>query len=214
MQKIDGIEDEIDLINDGTIVSVEKEGIIANGRISYLEGDFMEIEVAQHDLFTLGDAVKVTAYGMTRMISLNTFLIATDTELLILINPQKYQKPSLNRQHPRVNVFHEGNLFSIGDSANNQDEPLYVKVLNISLGGIGLQIEDDQGLKPLSLANLKSDLLEDFSAHIEITRKDVTESGTYIGAKFVHLPRNKIIPLRVLVLYIQIIMRSMERKAS
>jgi len=199
----------------GSRVSVERDAYISTGVVSYIEGDIVEIELAQSKLYKPGDPVKLTVYSNNGFLILPSSIIAKDHGMLMVLNPPENQRLSQRRQFPRIDVSDSGRIKALRWSAggeNKLEAPSSIDIRNLSVGGIGFTLPADPGMRALMIAELELDINGGMACTIEISRKQTTEEGdTYIGARFVEIEPDHQNALRGYILRMQIKHRAKQR---
>jgi len=202
-------------ISVGCRVSIEKDAYISTGIVSYIEGDIIEIELPQFNVYKPGDPVKLTVYSSNGFLILASSVIAKDIGMLMVLNPPENQRLSTRRQFPRIDVTDTGSLRALRWASGGADklgEPTVVDIRNVSLGGVGFTIETDPGIRPLMIAELELHINGGMPCTIEVSRKQTTEEGlTYVGARFASIEPDDLNALRGYILRQQIKQRAKQR---
>jgi c-di-GMP-binding flagellar brake protein YcgR len=203
------------LINCETVV--EKEGFVSTGVLTYVFGDIIEIEIPQYDVFKLGDKAKITVYSKSGLFVFETTVVAKEYGSLIVINPPENRKRfSEKREFPRIPVKSKGVLRALSDPKRNQKqsfaEPIDFALENISMNGLGFSLALDVGINSESHLEVELDLGFPLSVVTQIVRKEKLDSGTYYGAEYIEVPREKTNALRAFILKNQVEMYFVKKR--
>lgn len=195
------------LINCETVV--EKVDFVSTGVLTYVLGDIIEIEIPQFDVFKLGEKVKITVYSKSGLFVFDTSVIAKEKGSLIVINPPENRKRfTEKRQFPRISVTNKGVLRALHDPKQNQkqnfDEPIDFALDNISMNGLGFSLSLDLGIHSESHLEVELDLGFPLSVVTQVVRKEKNASGTYYGAAYIEMPKEKTNALRAFILKKQV----------
>ncbi len=211
-------QDEVGILMDSRTV-VETMDFVSTGILTYAEGDIIEIEIAEFDLFKLGDPVKITIYSLGGIYTLHTSVVAKDTGAIIIINPPENQKKFLGRrEYPRVDTKSRGMIkaVSLKESAQRQQlaQPLDIQVTNVSVNGIAFSLlQEGYEIRPNShVLDVELDAGVAIGCEIEVVRKESSDSGIYYGARILQFPKEKINAFRAFILRTQVQLRAIERK--
>jgi len=210
----DNVHHQKNAVAVGCKISIEKDGYIATGVVSYIEGDIIEIELPQSKQYKPGDPVKLTAYSTNGFQTLHSSVVAKDIGMIIVLNPVENQRLAQRRNHPRIDVSESGKLIAVRWSkggVNKLEEPLPISIRNFSLGGVGFVAARDPGIQPLMQAEALLDWNGGVSCTIEISRRQAVEDGLYIGARFVDIDAEHLQALRGFILRTQIKHRAKHR---
>lgn len=188
---------------------VMKKDYVTTGVLTYVEGDIIEVEIADLKSFALGDQVKVTIYSTGGIHVFESHVVAQDRGSLIILNPpQNEDKFAERREHPRVQVNGEGKLYAIIDDLSKKrevlEEPLELTVSNVSISGIGLTLFGNTELKNSMLLEIEVELGSTLQVTAEIVRREKTEFGFFYGAHFIDLAADKLTSLRAYILKHQV----------
>lgn len=184
---------------------VEKQQYVATGLLSFAEGDVVEIELDEHDVFKLGEAVKITIYSPVGIIVFNSTVIAKGAESIMILNSREISnKFGESRQFPRVMVSGSA-IISGAIGEDNRIIPLNAsdsscKIDNISMGGVGFLIAKSDVLKTNIKLQMRIQLQFEFSCRVEIIRAQEADQFQYFGTKFLEFPEEVINPMRSLIL--------------
>lgn len=198
------------LIDSRTVV--EKEDFVSTGILTFAQGDIIEIEINEHKLFLLGDIVKLTIYSIGGIYTVKTTIVAKGEGAIIVLNPPENQKQFLGkREHPRVDTNNSGmiraRLQSDEYDSYIYEEPIQIKVENISINGMGLILEEGQAEEGINVGcQMKVEINLGFEVEciIEVVQKRNSEEGFYYGVKIMELPEEKKNPLRSFILKLQV----------
>jgi c-di-GMP-binding flagellar brake protein YcgR len=199
----------------GNRLSVERKDFISTGIVTFVEGDIIEIELSQAKYYNPGDEVKLTVYSANGFLVLASSVIAKDADVIMVLNPPENQRLVQRRQHPRIDYHGSGTLESIGwteDSVQKLEDPLAFQIQNLSLGGVGILMPNADSVCFGMFATARFNLAGGIQCNIEISRKQDSESGAYIGAKFLGLAPEQLNSLRGFILRTQIDSRIRQRK--
>lgn len=168
---------------------VEKNGFVSTGVLTYTEGDIMEIEIAQHEFFSLGESVKVTIYTAVKMFVFHTTIVAKGLDGIIVITPPDIRaKFGEKRAYPRVPLNETGRILAVNTTAIVPKLPSECIISNISNGGVGLLISNSNLLPVNSNMQLQFNINVNVTCSVQIVRSEEKEEGCAYGAKFVDLP--------------------------
>jgi c-di-GMP-binding flagellar brake protein YcgR len=201
----------------GSRVSVERKDFVSTGIVSFVEGDIIEIELPQAKYYKPGDEVKVTVYSANGFLILPSSVIAKDTDVLMILNPPENQRLIQRRQHPRIDLQCDGVIRSIGwagSTGQRLDTPLPIQITNISLGGIGFIVSDATPVRIAMIAEAELAIIGGLQCKIEISHRQPSERGAYVGAKFIEIPENQQTSLRGFILKTQIEARMKQRRET
>lgn len=195
------------LMNSETVV--EKIDFVSTGILTYVQGDIIEIEIPQFDVFQLGDKVKLSVYSKTGMFVFETTVVAKDFGSLIVINPPENRKRfTENREFPRVSLESGGMLHGLHDMTRNKkqsfDAPIHFSLQNISMSGLGIMFSYDLGITSQSHLEVELDLGFLLTCKAQIIRKERQTSGIYYGAEYIEVPKEKTNALRAFILKNQV----------
>ncbi|WP_052702984.1 PilZ domain-containing protein [Paenibacillus beijingensis] len=89
----------------GSRTVVEKNDYVAAGTLRYIEGDLIEIELAEFKPFELGEPVKLTIYSQLGVYRMSTTVIAKAAGAVAVLFPHdKFKVRDEKRSSPRVPV--------------------------------------------------------------------------------------------------------------
>jgi c-di-GMP-binding flagellar brake protein YcgR len=196
---------------------VEKEDFVSTGMLTYVFGDIIEIEIPQFDVFKLGDKAKVTVYSKSGLFVFETTVVAKEYGSLIVINPPENRKRfTEKREFPRISVKSKGVLLALCDPKQNQkqsfEEPIDIALENISMNGLGFSLFLDVGINSESHLEVELDLGFPLSVVAQIIRKEIQASGTYYGATYIEMPKEKTNALRAFILKTQVEMYFVKKR--
>ncbi|OCT13207.1 hypothetical protein A8709_20230 [Paenibacillus pectinilyticus] len=206
----EGYDAEV-LINSRTVLA--KDDFVSTGILTYAQGDIMEIELPEYDVFLLGDKVKVTMYTKSGLFVLDTTVVAKEPGSLIVINPpENRRKFSEKREFPRVEVKNLGQIMGFQNVQQKEqhqlENPIQISIKNISMNGLGFTINDnsmiDAILHKKCLLQVELDLSFEMPCMLEIIRKEKLEDTYYYGAGFETIPMEQSNTLRGFILRNQI----------
>jgi hypothetical protein len=188
---------------------LEKKDNVSTGILTYAEGDMMEVEMGDYQIFELGDLVKITIYTPAGIFMFHTTIIAKDNGSLIVIHPPENRKKfSEKRMHTRIDLKHKGLVSGIWaeGSAVKQifSQSLEVAVNNISQSGIGFTIDGNLKLKQGEHIEIHLDLGVKLSCKAQIMRIEDPESVLYYGAELIDMPKDQMSALRAFILKSQV----------
>ncbi|GGG26455.1 flagellar brake protein [Paenibacillus abyssi] len=199
---------DIGILLDSKVV-VEKKSYVSTGVLTYVLGDFIEVEMPQFDEFRLGEQVKLIVYTKSGMFVFESTVVAKDKGSLIIINPPSNQKKFIEkREHPRVSTAHTGLLHAVHHFNHNSrlpmEVPVHFAVNNISMGGLGIVLEDDLGFQKISRLEMELDLGFSLRCLTEIIRSENSAQGTFYGVRYIDLSKEETCALRAFILKIQV----------
>jgi c-di-GMP-binding flagellar brake protein YcgR len=198
---------------------VEKKDYVSTGILTYAEGDMVEVEIGDYQLFDLGSNVKLTIYTPSVMFIFNTTVIAKDVGFLMLINPpENRRKFSEKRKETRIDLDKGGFLLGIRPRGSSEKkafaEPIDVSINNISQSGIGFTVDGDLELKIDDHIEITANLGIELLCMAQVVRAEKLEAGTQYGAEIKIIPAEQNIALRSLILKSQVVHRSSLKKAE
>ncbi|WP_274361612.1 PilZ domain-containing protein [Paenibacillus thermotolerans] len=199
----------------GNKVSVEKKDFVSVGMVTFIEGDIIEVELPQAKYYAPGDPIKVTVYSNNGFLILPSSVIAKDNEVIMILNPPENQRLTQRRQHPRIDIQSEGFIRAIigtNQSVQPLEEPFPFHISNISLGGVGLIASESVPLRTMTVAETEFNILGGVQCRVEVSRRQTSERGVYIGAKFLDFPQEQLNSLRGFILRTQIDARVKQRR--
>jgi len=186
---------------------IEKKDFVAAGTLTYAHGDIIEIELPQCGNFDLKESVKIIIYTRNGMFVFETMVVARSDDSLVVINPPENRRKFVDkREHPRVDVRHQGSLHSIHDRTGLKamEEPIPLTVSNVSLNGAGFVLGYDLGVAPGTALAVELDLGFPLAVKAEVVRKVKTEQGFFYGTRFDAVPAELTNTLRAFVLRKQV----------
>jgi c-di-GMP-binding flagellar brake protein YcgR len=198
---------------------VEKKDYVSTGVLTYAEGDMVEVEIGDYQLFDLGTIVKLTIYTPAGIFMFNTTVIAKDAGFLILINPpENRRKFSEKRKETRIDMDKKGFLQGAWPQGSAEKKafaaPVEVSVNNISQSGIGFTVKGDLELNIDEQIEIAADLGIKLSCKAQIMRAEKLETGTLYGAEIIDIPAEQNIALRAFILKSQVVHRSSRKKTE
>jgi c-di-GMP-binding flagellar brake protein YcgR len=196
---------------------VEKKDYVSTGVLTYAEGDMVEVEIGDYQLFDLGSIVKLTIYTPVGIFMFNTTVIAKDKSYLILINPpENRRKFSEKRKETRIDIDRRGLLHGIWPLRSSEKKaftaPVAVSVNNISQSGIGFTVDGDLKLNIGEQIEIAADLGIKVLCKAQIIRMEEPGQGTQYGAEIIDIPAEQTIALRAFILKSQVVHRSKLKK--
>jgi c-di-GMP-binding flagellar brake protein YcgR len=196
---------------------VEKKDYVSTGVLTYAEGDMVEVEIGDYQLFDLGSIVKLTIYSPVGIFMFNTTVIAKDKSYLILINPpENRRKFSEKRKETRIDIDQRGFLHGIWPLLSSEmkafEAPVAVSVNNISQNGIGFTVDGDLKLNIGEQIEIAADLGIKVLCKAQIIRMDEPGHGTQYGAAIIDIPDEQTRTLRAFILKAQVVNRSKLKK--
>ncbi|RAP75320.1 PilZ domain-containing protein [Paenibacillus montanisoli] len=195
--------------------TVEKEGYVSTGVLSYAEGEMMEIELSEYKNFELGDPVQLTVYSPVGVHRLQTTIIAkAEGAVAVIITSRLLAGLEEKRESLRVEVDMKGTITrtctqeversngekTVIDIEDNFD----VAVRNISDSGIGFSLMTGEALQKGE--TLKAVLFIGFrlNCQLEIIRSEESGEWGYYGARFHELDEQRQRALRAFLLKTQV----------
>jgi c-di-GMP-binding flagellar brake protein YcgR len=196
---------------------VEKKDYVSTGVLTYAEGDMVEVEIGDYQLFDLGAIVKLTIYSPVGIFMFNTTVIAKEKSYLILINPpENRRKFSEKRKETRIDIDRRGFLHGIWPLRSSEKEafetPVAVSVNNISQSGIGFTVDGDLKLNIGEQIEIAADLGIKVLCKAQIIRMEEPVAGTQYGAEIIDITDEQTIALRAFILKSQVVHRSQLKK--
>ncbi|KRE94524.1 hypothetical protein ASG89_32210 [Paenibacillus sp. Soil766] len=192
---------------------VAKDDFVATGILTYAQGDIMEIELPEYEVFQLGDKAKMTLYTKSGLFVFDSTVVAREPGSLIVINPPENRKKfSEKREFPRVDVKNIGHLAGFQNVTQKEqhhlEKPIEIRIKNISMSGIGFTINDNSMIDGIlhKKCRLQADLDLGFEmpCMLEIIRKEKKDDGYYYGASFKSVPAEQSNALRGFILRNQV----------
>ncbi|NOU66830.1 PilZ domain-containing protein [Paenibacillus sp. LMG 31461] len=192
---------------------VAKDDFVSTGILTYAQGDIMEIELPEYDVFQLGDKTKMTLYTKSGLFVFHSTVVAREPGSLIVINPPENRKKfSEKREFPRVDVKNVGYIAGFQNVTQKEqhhlENPIEFSIKNMSMNGIGFIINDnsmiDGILHKKCRLQVELDLGFEMLCRLEIIRKEKQEDGYYYGASFESVPAEQSNTLRGFILRNQI----------
>jgi c-di-GMP-binding flagellar brake protein YcgR len=192
---------------------VAKDDFVSTGILTYAQGDIMEIELPEYDVFQLGDKTKMTLYTKSGLFVFHSTVVAREPGSLIVINPPENRKKfSEKREFPRVDVKNVGYIIGFQNVTQKEqhqlENPIEISIKNISMNGIGFIINDnsmiDGILHKKCMLQVELDLGFEMPCRLEIIRKEKQEDGYYYGGSFESVPAEQSNALRGFILRNQI----------
>ncbi|WP_442602542.1 PilZ domain-containing protein [Paenibacillus sp. KN14-4R] len=177
-----------------SITVIEKNNFVSTGILKYAEGDIIEVEIAEWEVFKLGESLKLTIYSTSGIHHFESRVIARDSGSVIVINPPDVKRKSFDqREHPRVDVNQSGMIRMIENPRipikSLLPTPVPLTVTNLSLGGIGFTVlAGEMDFDSSFLVGMEVDLGFKLSVQAEIVHRSSVSVGVYYGAKFVKQP--------------------------
>jgi c-di-GMP-binding flagellar brake protein YcgR len=198
---------------------VEKKDYVSTGILTYAEGDMVEVEIGDYQLFSLGSIVKLTIYTPAGIFMFNTTVIAKDDGYLILINPpENRRKFSEKRKETRVDIDRKGFIKGTWSDASTEKKefaaPLEVSVNNISQSGMRFTMGGDLKLYIGEYIEFTADLGTMLSCKAQIVRMEESGSGTQYGVEIIDIPAEMNKALRAYILKSQVVYRSTLKKTT
>jgi hypothetical protein len=198
---------------------VEKKDYVSTGVLTYAEGDMVEVEIGDYQLFDLGSIVKLTIYTPAGIFMFHTTVIAKDAGYLILINPpENRRKFSEKRKETRLDIDRRGFLHGIWTLGSSEKQalaaPVEVSVINISQSGIGFTMEGDLKLYVGEHIEIAANIGIKLSCKAQIRRMEELGLGIQYGAEIIDIPTEQSIALRAFILKSQVVLRSKLKKAE
>lgn len=192
---------------------VEKKDYVSTGVLTYAEGDMVEVEIGDFQLFALGSIVKLTVYTPAGMFMFNTTVIAKEEGYLILINPPENKRKFLDkRKETRVEMNQIGHICGLWTIGSKEKlalvKPIIIAVKNISQCGIGLTVIGELTLSAGEHIEITADIGITINCVVKIIRKDLIGDEIQYGAEIVNIPNEQNIALRAYILKSQVELRS------
>lgn len=200
----------------GKSVVVENSSFVSTGKISYLDGDILEIEITSWKNFSLGEKVKAVIYARGGLVTFETSVVGKSHGVLIVLVPPDWQPALLQRrQHVRVPWGAQGELLQIVErrGVHLLDNPEPIVVENISLGGIGFRC-GQRLLDAGTIATVRLPIEQFPPVPVMVLHGREENDGRFHGGRFLELPQKQIQTLRAFLLNRQVWMRLQERRAE
>lgn len=188
---------------------IMKKDYVSTGVLSYVEGDIIEVEMTDLKAFSLGDKVKITIYSTGGIHVFESTVVAKDMNSLIILNPpENHNKFAERREHPRIHIHEEGQVWAIIEARSKErkelEEPLPLTVNNVSISGIGFTLVGSFELPNSTELEMEVKLGGGVYVKAEVVRRQKTEYGLYYGAQFTQMSAEKLTSLRAYVLRTQV----------
>lgn len=196
---------------------VEKENFVSTGILTHAEGDLIEVELPEFELFELGETVKLTVYSPAGRQAIQSMVFAKYEGAIALLQPPDFQKRfKEKREHPRVPVSGNAQILGVLDDKGQEtilDEPLAISVNDISVGGVSFFAPDLPHFNRNARLKAHMELGFAFSCELEIVRRDLQEESQVLcGAKMNVLEPDMMRPLRALILRHQVEKHAKQRQ--
>ncbi|KIL36833.1 hypothetical protein SD71_05340 [Cohnella kolymensis] len=195
---------------------VEKQNFVSTGILTHVEGELIEIELPEFELFELGETVKLTIYSPAGRQSIQSIVFAKYEGAIALLQPPEFQKRfTEKREHPRVPVSGSANILGVLDDAGNEtllEQPLEIAINDISLAGVSFMGPDSPYLSRNTRVTAHMQLGFGFNCELQIVRRDLQEDQVLCGAKMNVLDPEMIRPLRALILRQQVEKHAQQRQ--
>lgn len=198
----------------GKSVVIENSSFVSAGKISFLDGDILEIEINSWKNFSLGEWVKAVIYAKGGLVTFETSVVGKSHGVLIVLVPPDWQPALLQRrQHVRVPWGAQGELLQIVEKrgVHMLDIPEPIVVENISLGGIGFRCEQRM-LTAGTIATVRLPIEQFPPVPVMVLHGRGENNGHFHGGRFLELPQKQIQTLRAFLLNRQIWMRLQDRR--
>ncbi|MBB6672572.1 PilZ domain-containing protein [Cohnella nanjingensis] len=188
---------------------VERKNFVTTGIMTQVEGELLEIELHEYQLFELGETVKLTVYSPAGIQSFQSIVLAKYEGAIATIQPPAlHQKFQEKREHYRVEASGTGLITHVSADKDEQPRllprPLEVQIKDISVGGIGFAGPDLPEFKPGSLLRTVVNVGFSFACDLEIMRRERTEDGVFCGTRLTLLDPDMTRQLRAFLLRQQV----------
>lgn len=188
---------------------VEKQNFVSTGILTHVEGELIEVELPEFELFELGETAKLTIYSPAGRQSIQSIVFAKYEGAIALLQPPEFQKRfKEKREHPRVPVSGKANILGVLDDTGQETEveqPLEIEVQDISLAGVSFIGPDVPCFTRNVRLKVHMQLGFGFNCQLEIVRRDKQgDDQVLCGAKMKVLEPDMIRPLRALILRQQV----------
>lgn len=202
------VEHELAVLLDCRTV-LEKNDYVSTGMMTYAEGDMLEIEIGDYQVYSLGDLVKVTVYTPLGIFIFHSTIIAKDHGALIVINPPENRKKFVeNREYTRIVVDGSGYIresFPLQSlEAKQYPIPLKFELKNISICGIGFTLQEEYQLEKGVKMDVFLQCGIDIPVIVQIVRSEELDSGWYFGARIMEIAPQQVISYRAFILKSQV----------
>lgn len=202
-----------DILIIGCNAMLESKESSSSGKLVFIEGDIIEMNVGNSRSYELGDSVKLVVYSPDGLLNMQTSVVARDKESVYLITPEKILQLYLKRRkQPRVNIelpalivelYHQHKKIEL-------EESMEAVLSNIAMGGIGLNTPAK--LMQNQVVTLSWEMEESITCQAKIVHQRSSANGSYYGAEFINYPKAKINLLRAFILRQQIHNRQEDKK--
>lgn len=194
------------LIHSRTVL--EKKGFVTTGVLTFAEGDIFEVEIAEHEVFALGEQVKVTIYSPVQLFNYTTTIVAKSHGAIVLIVPPDIRtKFGEKRTYPRVDLELISRVGAVRlDGSAVERAPDFCTITNISEGGVGIRLVSAPAIPFQAEVDLAIELDFKLFCSVQIVRaeeNEETETVTY-GAEFVRINSKAQQALRAFILVKQL----------
>ncbi|MFC5704380.1 PilZ domain-containing protein [Cohnella faecalis] len=164
---------------------VEKQNFVSTGLMTHVEGELFEVELAEFDLFNLGETVKLTVYSPVGIQTIQSIVFAKYDGAIALIQPPAIRKRfEEKREHPRVEISGSLSISHIRESGVERvlEQPLIVPLRNISISGIGFEAPETHDISKGAVMKGIVDAGLVFACGLELKRRDRVEDIYIFGA--------------------------------
>ncbi len=203
---------DVDLLPLNTLLHcrtvVESQNFVTTGLMTHVEGELLEIELAEFNAFELGEKVKLTVYSPAGIQTFPSMVFAKYEGAIGLIQPPEVLKRFIEkREHPRVDVSGSLKILDIvapGGAAKTLEQPMEGLLRNISLSGIAFEAPDLPELARSARLKAVVEVGFGFNCELEIVRREKQEENLMYGAAMQVLEPEMMRPLRALILRQQV----------
>ncbi|MCR8645118.1 PilZ domain-containing protein [Paenibacillus sp. N1-5-1-14] len=193
------------------VTVVEISNFVSTGVLRYAEGDIIEVEISEWEIFKLGESLKLTIYSTSGIHHFESRVIARDSGSVVVINPPDIKRRFFDqREHPRVDVNQLGFIQSVANPLQSHQfetvTPVPLTITNLSLGGVGFIIRAGElNMQSGYLVEMEMEFGFELKMEAEIVRKVEESAGVFYGAKFVKPPiAEELISLRSFIMRAQV----------
>lgn len=197
---------------------VEGKNFVTTGVMTRVEGELFEVEIHEYDQFELGENVKLIVYSPAGVQSIPSIVFAKyEGAIALLQHPDLLKRFKDRRENPRVEITGKAQiLHMLNERGDKQqlDEPMELKIIDISISGIGFSGPNVHYFDQKRRFNAKVEIGLGFSCELEILRRERHEDIVVCGAKMQVLEPEMLRPLRALILRQQVEQHAKLRRES
>lgn len=187
---------------------IESSNFVTTGVMTNVEGELFEVELNDFEQFDLGESVKMTVYSPAGLQTFQSMVFAKYEGAVALILPPNTQKRfKERREHPRVTVSGNAQIYLATSESGEEiplETPLELKVIDISLNGIGVMGPDAPHISQKMRLKANVEIGLGFDCELEVVRRERQDDNVIFGAKMKLIQPDMLRPLRALILRHQV----------